>query len=241
MLDLAGLWELEKHYDNLSTMRNQMKLLQESTELRRMEREIRVLEERFEDLLVKRKDLKLHIRKLEQEVDVHKDKYKSAEVNLYNGSVKDLKQLDHLEREKEYHLSLVDSLEDEIIDTMGISEETEAGISEGKSLLSQKRKDLVDKQKLFDKANSDLSDRIELEEKTIGDLESDLDEKLLSIYHDIRKRKGTGIAQVRNEVCKGCNMHLPEKIVEKAKQGKSVATCESCGRILYHEMDMDNI
>ena len=241
MLDLSSLWELEKNHESLYSMKNEMKLLQERTEFHKLEKKYQELEERHENLLMKRKDLRLQLRKLEQEVDIHKEKLRMAELNLYNGSVKDLKQLEHLEKEKEYHRNLIDVLEDTIIDSMGVSEDTESRIEEIYRLLSESKEDLAIKQGLIDESSAKLQNGMESLEKTIENLEGEIDSALLSKYNDIRKRKGSGIAQMKNDVGNGCHMHIPEKIVEKAKQGKAVVTWENCGRILYSPLEQEDI
>ena len=241
MLDLSSLWELEKNHESLYSMKNEMKLLQERTEFHKLEKKCQELEERHENLLMKRKDLRLQLRKLEQEVDIHKEKLRMAELNLYNGSVKDLKQLEHLEKEKEYHRNLIDVLEDTIIDSMGVSEDTESRIEEIYRLISESKEDLAIKQGLIDESSAKLQNGMESLEKTIENLEGEINSALLSKYNDIRKRKGSGIAQMKNDVCNGCHMHIPEKIVEKAKQGKAVVTCENCGRILYSPLEQEDI
>ncbi|MCR3957037.1 MAG: C4-type zinc ribbon domain-containing protein [Gudongella sp.] len=241
MLDLSSLWKLEKNHESLYSMKNEMKLLQERTEFHKLEKKCQELEERHENLLIKMKEVRLHLRKLEQEVDTHKEKSRMAELTLYNGSVKDLKQLEHLEKEKEYHRNLIDVLEDKIIDSMGISEDTESRIDEIYRLLSESKGDLVEKQNLIDESSAKLKNGMEVLEKTIENLEGEIDGARLSKYNDIRKRKGSGIAEMKNDVCNGCHMHIPEKIVEKARQGKAVVTCENCGRILYGVLEQEDI
>ncbi|WP_409228570.1 zinc ribbon domain-containing protein [Gudongella sp. SC589] len=241
MLDLSSLWEIEIHRKSLFSMENELKLLQERAELQKLEKDHQNLERRYENLLKKKKDLRLHLRKLEQEADIHKEKYRVAEANLYNGSVKDIKQLEHLEKEKEYHKNLVDTLEDEIIDTMGINEENEIKIDETGKLKSNTKRNLAHQISIVDDRITQLSMRIEVEKRTIENLEGSIEEKLLTKYHDISRRKGSGIAKMKEDVCTGCHMHIPEKIVEKAKQGKVVVTCENCGRILYHDLEQEDI
>jgi predicted nucleic acid-binding Zn-ribbon protein len=241
MIDLASLWELEKHRESLNSLKTELKLLMEKTKLLNLEKRFQEIEQTHRDLLLKMEDTKHLIRKLEQEVDVHKDKHKSAEVTLYNGSVKDIKQLEHLEKEKEYHLKLVDDLEDKIIDAMGLSEDTQSRIDKISRLLKRTKRDMIEKQQLAHEKSTRLSYEIQIEEREIEDLEEIIDGQLLTLYNDIRGRKGSGMALMKNDVCNGCHMHIPEKIVEKARQGKSAVTCENCGRILYHEPEGEDI
>lgn len=59
--------------------------------------------------------------------------------------------------------------------------------------------------------------------------------KPLLVRYDAIRQKAGGIGMadvVRNGFCGSCGTHLPEKLIEGAREGR-VMTCESCHRILY--------
>lgn len=59
--------------------------------------------------------------------------------------------------------------------------------------------------------------------------------KPLLVRYDAIRQKAGGIGMtdvVRKGFCGSCGTHLPEKLIETAREGR-VATCESCFRILY--------
>ena len=60
----------------------------------------------------------------------------------------------------------------------------------------------------------------------------DIDEELLLKYQKIRKNKKSAIAEIKNEVCLGCNMGISKYMVEKIKTSNDIICCENCGRIL---------
>lgn len=62
-----------------------------------------------------------------------------------------------------------------------------------------------------------------------------VDAGLLKQYEQVRKaRRGVGLVEiVDNQRCGGCNVRLPIHVVQKARSGKGVTRCPSCGRILW--------
>lgn len=233
MSNLDRLWDIEKHYGNLDLFMKELKVLDENKEMLRMESRYKALKLACEDLGVKKNELRTHLRKLEREVQTHEEKFKMAEKTLYNGSVTDLKQLEHLEKEKLYHFDSIDKLEDDILESMGKSEDFDIEIDNISREVSVLEYELLEKRVEVESLISELNGKINNEKSKIRDLENSCDENLLGVYHGIRSRKGSGIAEIKNDVCGGCHMRIPENLVEKAKQGKKIINCENCGRILY--------
>lgn len=86
------------------------------------------------------------------------------------------------------------------------------------------------------------NDRVAAVEAKITSLSSERDEvasaidtPLLKQYEQVRKaRRGVGLVEiVDNQRCGGCNVRLPIHVVQKARSGKGITRCPSCGRILW--------
>ena len=62
-----------------------------------------------------------------------------------------------------------------------------------------------------------------------------IDASLLKQYEQVRRAKrGVGVVPiVDNQRCGGCSMRLPIHVIQKAKTGKKITRCPSCGRILW--------
>ena len=62
-----------------------------------------------------------------------------------------------------------------------------------------------------------------------------LDASLLKQYEQVRRSKrGVGVVPIMdNQRCGGCSMRLPIHVIQKAKMGKKITRCPSCGRILW--------
>lgn len=57
---------------------------------------------------------------------------------------------------------------------------------------------------------------------------------LLMSYEYIRKKKsGSVLAEIRGDICMGCNTTLTQLVLLETKKGKDLIICESCSRILY--------
>ncbi|HKI56864.1 MAG TPA: C4-type zinc ribbon domain-containing protein [Trueperaceae bacterium] len=70
-------------------------------------------------------------------------------------------------------------------------------------------------------------------------LAGSLDGGLLKQYEQVRRaRRGLGLVEiVDNQRCGGCSVRLPIHVIQKARRGKSVVRCPSCGRLLWPKDD----
>ena len=67
-------------------------------------------------------------------------------------------------------------------------------------------------------------------EALCGQLEADL----LGQYQRIASRRRPAIAQVREEMCLGCRIHIPPQQQIELLRGENLITCSRCHRILIH-------
>ena len=65
-------------------------------------------------------------------------------------------------------------------------------------------------------------------------LAATLGEPALALYEKIRKARGRAVAEVRDGSCSGCHVRLRPQAYNEVRQGNSLYTCETCGRILYY-------
>ncbi|HXJ85253.1 MAG TPA: C4-type zinc ribbon domain-containing protein [Candidatus Binatia bacterium] len=62
---------------------------------------------------------------------------------------------------------------------------------------------------------------------------SGIREDLLRQYERVSKFRGSGIAEVRDHKCKGCQVILRPQTYNDVRSGKDIVFCDSCQRILY--------
>src|SRR5581483_10929751 len=66
-------------------------------------------------------------------------------------------------------------------------------------------------------------------------LRSGVAENLLRHYERVSKFRGSGIAEVRDHKCMGCQVMLRPQTYNEVRSGKEVVSCDSCQRILYFD------
>ncbi len=65
-------------------------------------------------------------------------------------------------------------------------------------------------------------------------LRQGVSEDVLHRYERVVKHRGTGLAEVRDQKCMGCQVMLRPQIYNEARKGETVMFCESCQRIYYY-------
>ena len=66
-------------------------------------------------------------------------------------------------------------------------------------------------------------------------LRSGVREDLLRHYERVSKFRGSGIAEVREQKCMGCQVILRPQTYNEVRSGKETVVCDSCQRILYFD------
>jgi uncharacterized protein len=64
-------------------------------------------------------------------------------------------------------------------------------------------------------------------------LRSGVDEDLLRQYERVSKFRGTGIAEVRDQKCMGCQVMLRPQTYNDIRSSDKIVYCDSCQRVLY--------
>ncbi len=65
-------------------------------------------------------------------------------------------------------------------------------------------------------------------------LRQGISEDVLRHYERVVKFRGSGLAEVRDHKCMGCQVMLRPQIYNEARSGETVMFCESCQRIYYY-------
>ena len=90
-----------------------------------------------------------------------------------------------------------------------------------------------DQIRLNEEKNNSTTSLVELRSKRES-ISTNIDQISLSLYSRVRnQRNGTAVARVERGICQGCNITLPTKTVQQAKNQDRPMQCPSCSRLLY--------
>jgi predicted nucleic acid-binding Zn-ribbon protein len=177
-------------------------------------------------------ELKREQHSAEWEIDDLITKLTTAEKKLYNGSIKNPKELSNLQHEIDGLKTKRDQLEDKALELMDKVELTETSVAS----LSSQLKQLEDE---WQRQQQQLSSRLKQLKTELSDLEykrqlllAQTDPQAVEFYHHLKKQKGTAVAKVEQGICHGCRISLPTTDLQQARSGNLVQ-CSSCGRILF--------
>lgn len=172
------------------------------------------------------------VRKMEMALAASEEARDGVQARLYSGEVTHPKELTQLEARRAELEGQIEKEEEQLLAALeGVDNlkaqmaKVEAGAAKTDSQLRVAKERLAHRQSEWDLHEAMLEAEIE-------GVRSEIDATLLAMYE--RKRattRGEPIATVRRGVCGGCGMKLPTSV--KAVQGRKIATCEHCGRLLY--------
>jgi len=177
-------------------------------------------------------ELKQQQRSLEWEIDSLVTKLAPAQKRLYEGSVKNPKELTNLQHEVEGLKSKREQLEDKALEVMEQVELTETSVTE----ITNESKRLEAE---WQSQQQQLSNNMEELKTTLSDLKCNRETLSISInpeaiefYDKLKKRKGSAMAKVEQGICRGCRISLSAAELQQARSGNLVQ-CSNCGRILF--------
>ncbi len=173
-------------------------------------------------------------REWESEADDLQAKATVAEDKLYDGNVKNPKELSSLQEQLKNYQAKIKDLDDKTLNIMEQIETVEHGLSARRDELARMEQEWQAEQESLMGEQSELSAVLSELEGKRNELASKVEKPLLDLYHTLRqKRQGKAIAKVEQGICQGCRIALPMSEMQRVKTGQTIVQCGSCERILY--------
>ncbi len=152
----------------------------------------------------------------------------------YSGTVTNPRELEALEHEGKLLKKRLDKAEDTSLLLMDSVEKAEQTVDNDRrelATLEEQREEEVHK------LSSD-KDRLESEVSKLSarrqEIASSMDAAVMRLYESLRSsRGGVAVATIERGMCQGCRISLPMGAIQKARAGRDVVQCASCGRILF--------
>jgi uncharacterized protein len=180
---------------------------------------------------------RLKIRRNEKEVDLQakEEQVKKLQLQLYQ--VKDNKSYSALQSEIKSIEADNSIIEEEVLNLLDEVEEKEQQASKKKEELDQNKQQMDKRLAEIDKEASDLNEKINELKKEREKFLSLIEDSVLVLYEKIlrNKRDSLAIVPIRGGSCQGCFITLVPQILNEAKIGNRIVTCQNCSRILYSE------
>lgn len=172
----------------------------------------------------------------DKEKELQDEGRKAAEKRMKMAQIKNIKEMQALQREIDLIKQGNSQLEDELISVLeeleaegNILKEKEEGLKAVEEEWRGKRQEAEAQLAELDQAVTEAS-------KTRGETASQLNEDLIGRYELIFARRG-GIAVVMASggICQGCHMNIPPQLWNEIIRSDKLILCPSCHRILYYQ------
>jgi len=180
------------------------------------------------------KKLNHSLKKISEETQTIQNKISTSEKSLYDGSVKNPKELQSITAETESLKKRYSTLDEEQFELLIQIEEVEEQLAQQNSELSSLQQSKAVQNQQFQteirQIEKDIS-RLEIEKKPIL---SQIDEDYLRIYQNLRKTKNKiAVSLIVDNACSMCGNSLPPMEVQRARSSTDDVFCPVCKRILY--------
>ncbi len=174
------------------------------------------------------------LKRLSHEVDETSARLKTLERKMYDGSVKNPKELAQMGEEVSHLKARLKDLEDSTLDAMLATEASE----EAKAEAQQSYDNAMKEHELYHAGLIEEKDKLLSQAKVLQVKRqraiSDLPWADLQAYERLRRAKGgVAVAAARGAICGGCHSTIPVNIMRQARMPSELTPCPTCGRILY--------
>ena len=179
------------------------------------------------------RELQLKQRAQDGELASLQARLREIEGQLYGGSVTNPRDLDGLQREQETLRERVAKAEETLLELMQSLEEAQASQAKAEAVAPGLEVGWQEEQeKLAQQTERLRSDMRSLVVRRAA-LAQTLAPQEVSLYARLRgTRGGSAVVRVERAVCGGCRVSLPTHVVQRARLGRELVFCPSCGRIL---------
>lgn len=196
--------------------------------------DIKAINIRIEQTEGNLKKLNHSLKKISDEAQTIQNKISSSEKSLYDGSVKNPKELQSITAEIGSLKKRFSTLDEEQFEfLMQIDVEEEELAQQNSELSSLQQSKAVQNQQFqteIHQIEKEIS-RLEIEKKPIL---SQIDEDYLRIYQNLRKTKNKiAVSLIVDNACSMCGNSLPPMEVQRARSSTDDVFCPVCKRILY--------
>lgn len=229
----------------LPDIENLLKLQEADKEIRRLQDEIAELPKRVAAIELKLARTKAQLEKAQTAVkadEAARKKHDAAIIDLrgkiskYRDQSLDVKtneQYKALLSEIQFAEKEIGEIEDKILEIMVNADARAAEVKAAQAELKEETAE-IEKEKEQARQRTAEDQKLLAEWRGKRDqLRTGIDEDLLRQYERVSKFRGTGIAEVRDHKCMGCQVMLRPQTYNDIRSSDKIMYCDSCQRVLY--------
>ncbi|MFA5628882.1 MAG: C4-type zinc ribbon domain-containing protein [Dehalococcoidales bacterium] len=223
---LYQLQETELEIESLrETLRAYIKKLEENEALNSERSALSLLRNQLETLRKKQQEIQWLIDDIEAKI-------KKSNNDLYNGNIKNPKELLNLQQEVGVLESQRKQHEDELLIVLSQTEAvTEAEVQKAENVKKMETEWRSEQSSLIAEAQKLKTAITEMKSKR-DTMVSAIDLQMLERYNQLKEKRGVAVAKIEQGTCCGCRITLSTAQLQQVRTGK-VVQCDSCRRILY--------
>jgi predicted nucleic acid-binding Zn-ribbon protein len=173
-------------------------------------------------------------RRMDGEVDGLTAKITPEEKRLYDGSVRNPKELGNIQHELENLKAARSRLEDALLEVLARVEAAESEHETSQKALARSEARRAAEETDLARESERLNAAIASSETRRTAQKAKILPRSLTVYEEVRRRHaGNAVARISGGNCGGCRVSVPETVRRRAFSGDELAQCPNCGRILY--------
>ena len=175
------------------------------------------------------------LRRAEEAAEAVRTKRRRSEEALYNGTVRDPKALQDLQREVEALKRLLSQREDAQLEAMLAAEEAESAYHAARERLEALRHERLQQEARWRGELAQLQEELDALNKRRQVLVAEIPPDALATYERLRtQRGGLAVAVVEEQACTACGAPLTPNLARAARSGEQLVFCPTCKRILVN-------
>jgi predicted nucleic acid-binding Zn-ribbon protein len=168
------------------------------------------------------------------------DSKKAVDKRMRMNRIKNVKELQALQREIDQTRASNGELEEELIKIMVDIDAIKTNVKAKEDEMAKMQEEWQQKQQEMAAAICDIDQAVSDAASRRQRIASQVTGELISRYEMIFSRRGgTAVVEVAGGICQGCHMNIPPQLWNEIIKSDKVQHCPSCQRILYYKQSAE--